>query len=203
MSFSVESFKFETLPENFEFNQVPEWFPSICIPRAFSNIDRRTIYNVFVNLFGHDAIERIDMVSKENERGEKFNRIFVHFNSWPRTQQSSIVRKRLLEGKTIDIVYDEPWFWKCSASRVAKPQPVARGDVRPYVVVGRDDKKAVVPKENQRDSKRIDLKVAHTSKDERQVTPTASTEQEKKPKNKFQFVPQSVTTTRKSIQKKE
>ena len=69
MSFSVESFNFGRLPETFGLEQVPDWFPSICIPRVFLNIEKRAIYSTFVELFGPNAIERIDVVFKENERG--------------------------------------------------------------------------------------------------------------------------------------
>ncbi len=161
MSFSVESFNFGRLPETFSLDQVPEWFPSICIPRVFLNIEKRAIYSTFVELFGPNAIERIDVVFKENERGEQFNRVFVHFKFWPKTQQSVAVRMRLLEGNTVNVVYSEPWFWKCSASRIAKPETVIRPPTRPY----------------------IDIRSAET------VTET-------KPKQKFQFVPQSVQILR-------
>jgi hypothetical protein len=36
-----------------------------------------------------------------------------------------MARERLLEGKDIKIVYDDPWFWKVSAYResIARPRP--------------------------------------------------------------------------------
>jgi hypothetical protein len=30
-------------------------------------------------------------------------------------------REKLLKGEEIKMVYNEPWFWKCTASRVDKP----------------------------------------------------------------------------------
>tara|TARA_Y100001980_G_C14424800_1_gene214835 strand:- start:560 stop:748 length:189 start_codon:yes stop_codon:yes gene_type:complete len=32
------------------------------------------------------------------------------------------IRQRLIDGEIIKVVYNNPWFWKCSASRVAKPE---------------------------------------------------------------------------------
>ena len=32
------------------------------------------------------------------------------------------LRERLIAGETIKIVYDNPWFWKCAASRIPKPE---------------------------------------------------------------------------------
>lgn len=207
MSFSVETFNFGKLPDNFEFNQVPEWFPSICIPRAFSNLDRRIISNVFIDLFGRDAIERVDVVAKENDRGEKFNRVFVHFNHWPHTRQSSAVRRRLLEGETVNVVYDQPWFWKCSASRVSRPQPVSRDNSRPYVILRpgdvilrRGESKSETESKPRVSAAKIDEEKADTK--EESAEPKAQSDPEK-PKKKFQFVPRSVTsTTRKPVQKK-
>ena len=95
--------------------------PSICIPRVFENIEKKVIWGVFTNLFGSEAIDRIDIVYKDDSRGEKFKRVFVHFKAWPNTYESQLVRRKLVEGKEVKIVYDEPWYWKCTASRIEKP----------------------------------------------------------------------------------
>ena len=52
--------------------------PSLCIPRVFSNITEARIRKV-INDLNMGDIERIDMVSKTTEKGEKFNRVFIHF----------------------------------------------------------------------------------------------------------------------------
>jgi hypothetical protein len=67
-------------------------------------------------------IERIDMVSKTTEQGEKFNRVFIHFRKWASDGNAVIARERLVNGKEIKIVYDEPWFWKVSAYRKDVPK---------------------------------------------------------------------------------
>lgn len=96
--------------------------PSICIPRVFKSTTRKDIYNVFdrVDL---GAIDRIDMVSQTNAYGESYYKVFIHFKVWnmssPVAQEA---RAKLLQGEEIKIVYNEPWFWKCTASRVEKPK---------------------------------------------------------------------------------
>ena len=50
-------------------------------------------------------------------KGEQFNRVFVHFRCWNDTENANIARERLLNGKEIKIIYDDPWFWKISAYR--------------------------------------------------------------------------------------
>jgi hypothetical protein len=43
------------------------------------------------------------------------------------------VRRKLVEGKEVKIVYDEPWYWKCTASRIEKPATRERIVREPYV----------------------------------------------------------------------
>ena len=89
---------------------------TLCIPRVFSNINEKRIRNVFYALKLGD-IGRIDMVSKVSPTGEKFNRVFIHFERWFETDNANSARKLLSEGKDIKIIYDEPWFWKVSSYR--------------------------------------------------------------------------------------
>jgi hypothetical protein len=96
---------------------------TLCIPRVFSNIGEKRIRSVFYALkLGH--IGRIDIVSKTSERGEKFNRVFIHFERWFDTANALSALKLLSEGKDIKVIYDEPWFWKVSTYR--KPAHVTR-----------------------------------------------------------------------------
>jgi hypothetical protein len=90
--------------------------PSLCIPRVFSNITEVRIRKV-INDLNMGDIERIDMVSKTTEKGEKYNRVFIHFRKWANDGNAAIARERLVNGKEIKIVYDDPWFWKVSAYR--------------------------------------------------------------------------------------
>lgn len=94
--------------------------PSICIPRVFQNISQKRVQRVFEEL-DVGKIERVDMVERTNTKGEKFKRCFVHFINWAANTQAQEVRSKLLAGEEIKIIYDDPWFWKCSASRVPKP----------------------------------------------------------------------------------
>ena len=114
----------------FDLTSVPRTAPSICIPRVFANIDGKRIKDVFEEL-NLGKVDRVDMVSKKNDKGESFKRVFIHFHYW--NNESSQVRQRLLQGNTIKVVYDspKPWFWKCSASRV--PRPSGRDTLQPDV----------------------------------------------------------------------
>ena len=95
--------------------------PSICIPRMFKSTTRRDIFTVIERL-DLGAVDRIDMVAKVNTRGESYNKVFIHFKAWnKRNPVAQATRDKLLKGEEIKIVYSEPWFWKCTASRVEKP----------------------------------------------------------------------------------
>tara|TARA_R110002074_G_scaffold172331_1_gene334884 strand:- start:645 stop:1049 length:405 start_codon:yes stop_codon:yes gene_type:complete len=95
--------------------------PSICIPRAVNNITQETIKNIFENIFGDDCIDRIDIIN-ENSYTSKFCKIFVHFKYWSNEDDIHVIRQRLIHGDNIKIVYNAPYFWKCSASRTPKPE---------------------------------------------------------------------------------
>jgi hypothetical protein len=86
-------------------------------------------------------IQRIDIVSKTTEKGEKFNRVFVHFKRWFANQNADMARERLLNGKEIKIVYDDPWFWKVSAYREATKKSEHHSDreERPRATIKFDD----------------------------------------------------------------
>jgi hypothetical protein len=126
MTSTTSAIDFRTLPLN---------VPSICIPRVFPNINEKRIRKVFDEL-NMGIIERIDIVSKSTEKGEKFNRVFIHFKKWNSEGNAEIARERLLNGKDIKIIYDDPWFWKVSAYR--KPaasdpkQKAHKTHVKPY-----------------------------------------------------------------------
>ena len=93
--------------------------PSICIPRTLNNITWRQVKDTFEQILGQGTVERVDLVGSKN--GDPFCRIFIHFRYWPTDESSQGIRERLIAGETIKVVYDNPWFWKCSASRIPKP----------------------------------------------------------------------------------
>lgn len=86
---------------------------TLCIPRTDVNISEPFVRNIFNNL-NIGNIGRIDLVKKQNEKGSQYMRVFIHINKWYNTENSFIAKKRLLNGKDIKIIYDDPWFWKIS-----------------------------------------------------------------------------------------
>jgi hypothetical protein len=110
-----------------DFRTLPANIPSLCIPRVFSNIDERRIYRIFDDL-GLGDIDRINIVRGNNAKGEKFNRVFIHFTRWYNSRNADTARERLLNGNDIKVIYDDPWFWKVAAYREAPPSHRVQSD---------------------------------------------------------------------------
>ena len=107
--------------------------PSICIPRVFANVTKRDVREVFEQVLGvRGCIERVDLISRTDQNGTPFGRVFIHLRFWPKTEQAQDVRRQLVAGEQVKIVYDEPWYWKCGASRVPKPE-FTKERAAPYV----------------------------------------------------------------------
>ena len=132
-----------TIKMSIDFRTLPANVPSMCIPRVFPNIDEKRVRRIFDEL-NMGQIERVDIVSKTTEKGEKFNRVFVHFRRWFSNANADTARERLLNGKEIKIIYDEPWFWKVSAYREPeRPQPkAAPAHKKPTIQFDDDDETA-------------------------------------------------------------
>lgn len=87
---------------------------SICIPRVFSDIHVSFITNIFQYELNLGIIKKIDVI-KNNDNN--FKKVFIHFDEWHNNEKSNTIKQKLLDGKTIKVVYDNPWFWKCSLNK--------------------------------------------------------------------------------------
>ncbi len=116
--------------------------PSICIPRTLNNVNWRDVKNVFEAILGKGTVERVDIVTRRDD-DSPFCRIFVHMRYWAvNVPEVADFRDALLAGETRKVVYNHPWFWKCAASRTAKPVKT-RVSAEPYIM--RDDSARVTP----------------------------------------------------------
>lgn len=117
--------------------------PSICIPRVFTNISINEITNVFQNKLKIGPIKKVDVIYNNNNSNyhtinnnqmvdthkkyssqhtpnnivpeHNFKKVFVHFKYW--NDGNDNLKTTLNEGKIIKVVYDNPWFWKCSLTK--------------------------------------------------------------------------------------
>ena len=89
--------------------------PSICIPRVYSSIQRNFIQDIFQTQLKLGKIKKIDMI---NTNDKNFRKIFIHFHSWNSEDDVvNSIKQKFLLGHIVKIVYDFPWFWKCSLYR--------------------------------------------------------------------------------------
>ena len=109
--------------------------PSICIPRTLANVTWYQVKEVFEQLLGKGTVERVDLVKSKSNDHRPFCRIFIHLRFWPDNKAGQDLKKRLLDGDTVVIMYDKPWFWKCVASNCPKPDN-NRPKIAPYIQPG-------------------------------------------------------------------
>lgn len=122
---------------------------SICIPRISSWITEgyiRRIFNQVLIEKSHETetepktepktetdpeqinvcrkiIEKVDLIEKKNEKGESYKRAFVHFRNWDKltSQNAILIWDKLHSGEIVKIMHKQPNYWKCSLSRVPRP----------------------------------------------------------------------------------
>ena len=123
-----------TQSNNSEIKKMSDNKPILCIPGVFANIKEERIRRIFGDLNLGD-VDQVDIVVPKRplgaeEKENKFNRVFVHI-IWNDTPSSVACRKKLLEGKEVKIIYDEPWFWRVSAYRPPAPKPRFETQTKP------------------------------------------------------------------------
>ncbi len=105
------------LHTNNHFELIPTFMPSLFIPKVFSNITQRSILKTFKKLnFGR--IESVVMLKHTSHTGELYNSVIINI-IWNTDPSSLNVRNTLLNGREINIMYDNPWFWKVAAYKIA------------------------------------------------------------------------------------
>lgn len=106
--------------ETINLEAIPFNVPSLCIPRVFANISKERVEAVFRKL-DIGEVERVDVVSRTDDKGETWKRVFVHLK-WNNSELAQSARMRLLCGNDVKVIYEDPWFWKVSANRSTRTE---------------------------------------------------------------------------------
>jgi hypothetical protein len=93
---------------------------SLYLPRVFVNIDTERIRGVIEEGYGLGAIDRIDRVPKVDDKGVKYDSVYVHFKFWYDTETARNFQEKLATGTAVRIVYDDPWYWNAFVNKSAK-----------------------------------------------------------------------------------
>jgi len=91
--------------------------PSLCIPRATGQWSQREVRVAFTGLFGCDRVAHVVVNPRADKNGIAYSQIFVHFTSWPATERLNALRRLVLSGGCIKLVYSYPFYWKCYKCR--------------------------------------------------------------------------------------
>jgi hypothetical protein len=91
--------------------------PSLFIPKVFINITQRTIIKT-VKKLNLGNIESVVMIKHTSRTGELYNSVIINI-IWNKDPSSRNVRNNLLNGCEVTIMYDNPWFWKVVAYKIA------------------------------------------------------------------------------------
>ena len=84
---------------------------TLCLPKIDTNTTRKQLYNIF-NKYNFGPIKKIDLITLSQSK-----RAFIHYQSWNNNEKNKKIKSYLDEGLDIKIIYDFPWFWKCSKSK--------------------------------------------------------------------------------------
>ena len=120
---------------------------SLCIPRVFNNINHRRIKEWFIkNLRQWGFVERVDLVPVFKQGKQVHKRAYIHyapgrFNLTADDGNGNNIIDAFINGDTIQVVYDEPWFWKLSLSRSPRPTEAPKPYSKPTVLIQRGEEK--------------------------------------------------------------
>ena len=87
----------------------------ICIPRIDASISNEYIFKIFTRLKIGD-IQKITDIPLRSDNDYK--RVFIKVR-WDMNQSNSeYMYTRLRSGETVKVVYEMPWYWKITASKL-------------------------------------------------------------------------------------
>lgn len=95
--------------------------PSLCIPKIPNGLDKYKIIEILNTTVA--IVDRIDIINKLNTRGEKYSIGFVHFknpyNDNNSSQTEIIACNKILNGESLKIMYDFPYYIKLNIKHKA------------------------------------------------------------------------------------
>lgn len=88
----------------------------LCIPRVLSTVKIYDIHYVFHKL----DIGNINYISMIPNKDKLTCKVFIYLSTWFNNDKALMMKKKLVDGETLFIVYDYPWFWKISLNKFDK-----------------------------------------------------------------------------------
>ena len=80
---------------------------SICIPRVDKYFNQNRIFSI-LNRYKLGNIKEIKIIKNKKKNN---NIIYIYFSSWNDNEYVNNIKKKIMDGESVKIMYDEPWFW--------------------------------------------------------------------------------------------
>lgn len=84
---------------------------TLCLPKIDYGVSKKQLYEIF-NKYNFGVINKIDLITISRSK-----RAFIHYVDWNNNEKNNKIKSYLDEGLDIKIIYQFPWFWKCSKSK--------------------------------------------------------------------------------------
>ena len=88
-----------------------DYNPPICIPRVNKSITKNKIIHIFQNQLAIGTIKKIEMIDTNDNN---FKKEYIHFDYWNSSENANTFKELITANNIVKIVYEFPWFWKCS-----------------------------------------------------------------------------------------
>ena len=102
---------------------------AVRIGYVFPNIREDRIAQTF-NELDLGEIQKIDFTPRSDHEGTPYNLVHVHIK-WNTNDHTKDFLNALDRGEVVNIVYDDPWYWKVTKPRARPQQQVNKFKSRP------------------------------------------------------------------------
>ena len=84
---------------------------TLCLPKIDYSVSKKQLFDIF-NQHNFGTISKIDLITISQTK-----RAFIHYIKWNNNEKNNKIKSYLDNGFDIKIIYQFPWFWKCSKSK--------------------------------------------------------------------------------------
>ena len=112
---------------------------SVFVPRVHHSVDWRTMKEIFEQVFGTDSVSHVKILAPRDQDTATFSKAYVHFNNKvvqganaSSDSPFTFFKKKLLDGESVKIVYQDPHYWLCILNKAVRKTPERKGPYLQY-----------------------------------------------------------------------
>lgn len=83
--------------------------PTLCIPRVENTLSTNYIFKKLCSAKLGKIIKLVEIPLKQDQ---SYKRIIIKIRWDEKNERAKQIREKIINGKSIKLVYDMPWFWK-------------------------------------------------------------------------------------------